>query len=245
MDPDSCCTAGQASALSSEAASDLAGVLKALADPVRLRLLSLVADAAETGVCACDLTEPLERSQATVSHHTSMLVAAGFIEREQRGKWAWFRLAPERRDFVLAVLEDTNLRTTASKPSVLFLCVHNAGRSQMAAGWLSHLAGDSVEVLSGGSQPASTVNPDAVAAMHEVGIDISSSQPRPWTDADFGAADVVVTMGCGDECPFVPGKRYLDWELADPSTMSIEGVRTVRDDIGNRVRQLLAELGTT
>ena len=131
------------------------------------------------------------------------------------------------------------------RPTVLFLCVHNAGRSQMAAGWLSHLAGDSVEVLSGGSQPASAVNPDAVAAMLEVGIDISSSQPRPWTDADFGAADVVVTMGCGDECPYVPGKRYLDWELSDPSTMSLEGVRTVRDDIGRRVRQLVTELGTT
>ncbi len=111
MDADICCAPGQSTGLSSEAAIDLAGVLKALADPVRLRLLSLVADAAETGLCACDLTDPLERSQATVSHHTSVLVAAGFIEREQRGKWAWFRLAPGRRGFVRAVLEDTALRT--------------------------------------------------------------------------------------------------------------------------------------
>lgn len=128
------------------------------------------------------------------------------------------------------------------KPTVLFLCVHNAGRSQMAAGWLTYLAGDEVEVLSGGSLPAEHVNPAAVAAMREVGIDISSSYPKPWTDEALSAADVVVTMGCGDACPLLPGKRYLDWELTDPSGMSIEGVRLVRDEIAERVRQLVSDL---
>lgn len=129
------------------------------------------------------------------------------------------------------------------KPTVLFLCVHNAGRSQMAAGWLTHLAGDAVNVLSGGSTPAEHVNPAAVAAMREVGIDISASYPKPWTDETLGAADVVVTMGCGDACPLLPGKRYLDWELTDPAGMNVEGVRTVRNEIEERVRQLISELG--
>jgi arsenate reductase (thioredoxin) len=130
-----------------------------------------------------------------------------------------------------------------SIPTVLFLCVHNAGRSQMAAGWLRHLAGDRVTVLSGGSAPGDAVNPTAVAAMAEVGIDISGHQPRSWTDTDFAAADVVVTMGCGDECPFIAGKRYEDWELEDPAGKDLAAVRPIRDDIEGRVRSLLAELG--
>lgn len=129
-----------------------------------------------------------------------------------------------------------------SKPTVLFMCVHNAGRSQMAAGWLTHLAGDDVEVLSGGSQPAERINSDAVAVMREVGIDIAASYPKPWTEETLGTADVVVTMGCGDVCPLLPGKRYLDWELKDPAGMSIEGVRAVRDEIAGRVRELIVEL---
>jgi arsenate reductase (thioredoxin) len=129
------------------------------------------------------------------------------------------------------------------RPAVLFLCVHNAGRSQMAAGWLRHLAGDEVDVFSGGSDPASETNPAAVAAMAEVGIDISSELPEPWTDEIARAADVIVTMGCGDACPIFPGKRYEDWELTDPAGQPIEVVRTVRDDLERRVRQLTASLG--
>ncbi len=128
-------------------------------------------------------------------------------------------------------------------PTVLFLCVHNAGRSQMAAGWTRHLAGDRVTVLSGGSQPADRVNPAAVEAMSEVGIDITNQQPMPWTDEGLARADVVVTMGCGDTCPYVPGTRYVDWELDDPAGLPVERVRPVRDDIGRRVQLLLAELG--
>jgi protein-tyrosine-phosphatase len=129
------------------------------------------------------------------------------------------------------------------RPSVLFLCVHNAGRSQMAAGWLRHLAGDRVNVFSGGSEPASEVNRAAVAAMAEVGIDIGGEQPRRWTDDAVRAADVVVTMGCGDACPFYPGKRYLDWDLDDPAGRPLEEVRPIRDEIERRVRGLLDELG--
>lgn len=128
-------------------------------------------------------------------------------------------------------------------PSVLFLCVHNAGRSQMAAGWMRHLGGDGVDVLSGGSAPASQINPAAVAAMREVDVDITAEVPRPWTDEIVEAVDVVVTMGCGDACPVVPGTRYVDWELEDPAGRPVEDVRPVRDEIEQRVRGLLRELG--
>ncbi|MFA9429767.1 arsenate reductase ArsC [Egicoccus sp. AB-alg2] len=128
------------------------------------------------------------------------------------------------------------------RPTVLFLCVHNAGRSQMAAGWLRTLAGDRVQVLSAGSAPVDEVNPAAVAAMREVGIDIADQQPRRWTDEELSSTDVVVTMGCGDECPYVPGTRYLDWELTDPAGKGVDDVRPIRDEIERRVRGLLADL---
>ncbi len=131
---------------------------------------------------------------------------------------------------------------TVTKPSVVFLCVHNAGRSQMAAGWMRHLAGDAVDVFSGGSEPAESVNAVAVAAMAEQGIDISAELPQPWTDEIVRAADVVVTMGCGDACPIFPGKRYVDWELEDPAGKPLADVRPIRDDIERRVRELLGEI---
>jgi arsenate reductase len=127
-------------------------------------------------------------------------------------------------------------------PSVLFVCVHNAGRSQMAAGWLRHLAGDAVQVRSAGSLPGDQVNPAAVAAMAEVGIDISDQRPKVLTTGAVEASDVVITMGCGDVCPLFPGKRYLDWQLADPAGKGVESVRPIRDEIEQRIRTLLAEL---
>ena len=129
------------------------------------------------------------------------------------------------------------------QPSVLFLCVHNAGRSQMAAGWLEHLSAGRVAVLSAGSEPAELVNPSAVAAMEEVGIDLTGREPRRWDMADLEAADVVVTMGCGDTCPVLPGKQYVDWPLPDPAGKGVDAVRPIRDEIEQRVRGLLAELG--
>lgn len=128
-------------------------------------------------------------------------------------------------------------------PTVLFLCVHNAGRSQMALGFFRHLAGDRAVGWSAGSEPAAEVNPAAVLAMREVGVDIAWEHPKPWSDDVVRAADVVVTMGCGDACPYFPGKRYVDWQLDDPAGMDVGGVRQVRDEIERRVRRLLDELG--
>jgi arsenate reductase (thioredoxin) len=155
----------------------------------------------------------------------------------------WVPLLAERfaRDRLRALIR-LEADAGSLNPSVLFLCVHNAGRSQMAAGWMRHLAGDDVDVFSGGSEPAEQVNEAAVAAMAEIGVDISAEIPQPWADEIVRAADVVVTMGCGDACPVFPGKRYLDWEVDDPSGKTVEDVRPIRDDIEQRVRNLMAEL---
>lgn len=156
----------------------------------------------------------------------------------------WLPLLAERfaTDRIRAIirLESQDL---GLNPSVLFLCVHNAGRSQMAAGFARELSGGKVDVFSGGSEPSDSVNQAAVAAMEEKGIDISKEMPQPWADEIIRAADVVVTMGCGDACPIFPGKRYVDWELEDPAGKSVEEVRPIRDDLEQRVRELLAELG--
>jgi arsenate reductase len=136
-------------------------------------------------------------------------------------------------------------KITDSKPTVLFLCTHNAGRSQMALGFFTHLAGDQAVAWSGGSEPGNEINPAAVQAMAEVGIDITDEFPKPWTDEIVRAADVVITMGCGDACPLYPGKRYEEWELTDPAGISVEEVRPIRDDIEQRVQRLLADLNVT
>ncbi|MDP4633855.1 MAG: arsenate reductase ArsC [Pontimonas sp.] len=130
----------------------------------------------------------------------------------------------------------------SDKPTVLFVCVHNAGRSQMAAGYLQHLAGDRIEVMSSGSAPKDTINPVAVEVMLEEGIDIRGRQPKILTDEQVQASDVVITMGCGDACKFYPGKRYEDWELADPAGQGVQAVRAIRDDIRARIEKLVAEL---
>ena len=130
----------------------------------------------------------------------------------------------------------------SDKPTILFVCVHNAGRSQMAQAWVSHLAGDAVEVRSAGSAPGDAVNPAAVEAMAEVGIDMSAAQPKVLTTESVQSSDVVITMGCGDACPIFPGKRYEDWQLDDPAGLGLEAVRTIRNEIETRVRILIAEL---
>lgn len=151
---------------------------------------------------------------------------------------AW-RFARQR----LQALAKVEGKHDAGTPTVLFLCVHNAGRSQMAMGFFQYLAGEQAVAWSGGSEPGHEVNPAAVAAMWEVGIDITGEYPKPWTDEIVRAADVVVTMGCGDACPVFPGKRYEDWELPDPAGQGLEAVRPIRDETERRVRKLLAELG--
>ena len=133
---------------------------------------------------------------------------------------------------------------TDPKPSVLFVCIHNAGRSQMAAGYLRHLAGDRIEVRSAGSMPADQINPIAVEAMREEGIDIAAEQPKVLTPEAVQASDVVITMGCGDACPYYPGKRYEDWKLDDPAGQGIDAVRPIRDDIRARIEGLLASLAS-
>jgi arsenate reductase len=130
----------------------------------------------------------------------------------------------------------------SDKPSVLFVCVHNAGRSQMAQGWLAHLAGDRIDVRSAGTAPADRVNPVAVAAMAEVGIDLTTEQPKVLTSDTVLQSDVVITMGCGDTCPVFPGKRYEDWELADPAGQELPAVRVIRDEIRSRVEALVESL---
>lgn len=140
-------------------------------------------------------------------------------------------------------MNDPDESISAASPAVLFLCVHNAGRSQMALGWLRHLGGDRVVGYSGGSEPKAEINPVAVEAMAEVGIDISGERPKAWTRAVLDGVEVVVTMGCGDACPVIPGKRYEDWEIADPADKSLDDVRPIRDEIADRVRDLLHRLG--
>jgi protein-tyrosine-phosphatase len=149
------------------------------------------------------------------------------------------RFARER----LSALARVEGKSDDHRPVVLFLCTHNAGRSQIALGYFRALAGDNAVAWSGGSEPGDQVNPAAVAAMAEVGIDISGEFPKPWTDEVVRAADVVVTMGCGDACPVFPGKRYTDWELTDPNGLDVAAVRPIRDEIKTRVEALLAELG--
>lgn len=178
-------------------------------------------------------TETIERF---MNESLDMLVA-------RANTTAWVPLLAERfaRDRLRALVRLESDPTTLN-PSVLFLCVHNAGRSQMAAGWMRHLAGDTVDVFSGGSEPADSVNRAAVAAMAEKGIDISGEIPQPWADEIVRTADVVVTMGCGDACPVFPGKRYVDWVVDDPSKKTVAEVRPIRDDLEQRIRALMAEL---
>lgn len=145
----------------------------------------------------------------------------------------------------LRALAKVEGRVEGGKPSVLFVCVHNAGRSQMAMAWFNRLAGDRADAWSGGSEPGHEVNAAAVEAMAEVGIDIAMEYPKPWTQEVVQAADVVVTMGCGDACPLFPGKRYEDWSLDDPAGMGVEAVRPIRDEIEGRVRTLLDSLNVS
>ena len=170
------------------------------------------------------LVDSYERLAATSKNKSFLSIFAEKFARERLG--------------ALAKVETT----IEGKPGVLFLCVHNAGRSQMAAGWLRKIAGDRIDVYTGGSEPADSLNPVVVEAMAEVGINISEEFPKPWTDEVVKAVDAVISMGCGDVCPIHPGKKYSDWVLDDPAGMTLEGVRQVRDELQVRVKGLLEEL---
>ncbi|CAN5618418.1 arsenate reductase ArsC [soil metagenome] len=208
---------------------------KSYLDEVPLEVRHLISRAAQrlhrefTGIFAAETIERfIADSWERVGHGRVQTFAPLLVERFTRER--------------LRALGKVEGKVTSEVPSVVFLCTHNAGRSQMAAGWLQRLAGDRIEVFSGGSDPSNEVNPSAIQAMAEVGIDIANEYPKPWTDEVMRAADVIVTMGCGDACPIFPGKRYEDWELTDPEGKSVDEVRTIRDEIEQRVETLLHEL---
>ncbi len=314
------CTPTVRHAIGEPAAGSLAATLRALADPLRLRMLSAIAVAPGGEVCVCDLTGLTELSQPTVSHHLKVLKEVGVLASERRGTWVWYRIVPELRPAVTTLLEafapaavgpraprgeygglhdvddalgalaaqlagehpgvsdesvltvvresyaalarsarvsthlvplterfarqrlaDLTRDRAASAPQVLFVCVANAGRSQLAAALVNKIAGGRVVARSAGSSPAADVHPHVRPLLDE--IDDGAPQfPKPLTDDAVRAADVVVTMGCGDVCPVIPGVRYEDWPVGDPALASPDGVAAIRDDIADRVKTLLAEL---
>lgn len=300
--------------LERSAAEQIARNLRAMADPTRVQILSLIVESAGGRRPVTELADELGLTQPTVSHHLRIMVDEGILERSQEGRLAWYSVVPSRvsdvfesvrSDPVAATIAtpvldriatdlatrfsgifspetvaeyvDSSYQLLADKahitrylpsltarfagdrlralaeadgltndaiPDVLFVCVQNAGRSQLASAILRSLAGDSVRVLTAGSEPAGLINPKIVAALDEIGIPVGGEYPKPLTDEVVRAADYVITMGCGDACPVYPGKSYLDWNLPDPAELPMEGVRAVRDDIDRRVRELLTELNT-
>ncbi|MGX7694462.1 MULTISPECIES: metalloregulator ArsR/SmtB family transcription factor [Actinomycetes] len=319
------CAPSTTHAIGQEAATTVAGALKALAEPLRLRMLSAIATDPRGESCVCDLAELADVSQPTVSHHLKVLKETGLLLSERRGTWVWYRIAPARRRAVSALLDafapaavadapenaearaqtlpDMDGRVTrlgeeladetagldrdlviaivresyaglarsakltqhmiplterfarqrladltrdreAGRPQVLFVCVANAGRSQLAAAIVNRLAGGRVIARSAGSTPAADVHPHVRSLLAEIegGQEADRAFPKPLTDDAVRAADVVVTMGCGDVCPIIPGVRYEDWAVGDPALASPEGVEAIRDDIERRVRTLIAAL---
>ena len=312
-------------AIGQEAAGSVAATLKALADPLRLRMLSAIASDPRGESCVCDLAALADVSQPTVSHHLKVLRDVGVLTSERRGTWVWYRIAPSRRGAVTALLESfapstvnapwrreldgaaatrpdfdariTNLanelaieapelaadtvltivresytalaRTArvssalvpltekfarqrladlvrdreSGVPQVLFVCVANAGRSQLAAALVNQISGGRVVARSAGSNPADSIHPHVQTILSDIEGDAGSDRfPKPLTDDAVRAADVVITMGCGDVCPIIPGVRYDDWAVGDPALASRAGVEAIRDDITTRVRILVDSL---
>ena len=316
------CSPVAAHAIGADAAASVASTLKALSDPLRLRMLSAIASDPRGESCVCDLAELAEVSQPTVSHHLKVLKDVDVLTSERRGTWVWYRINPDRRAAVTALLDSfapatvapwsdvrddsggpdfderithladelssevpaldpdvvltivresyTSLaRTTrvhsalvplterfarqrladltrdreASVPQVVFVCVANAGRSQLAAALVNQMAGGRVVARSAGSNPAEVVHPHVRSILEEIEGDRAAERfPKPLTDDAVRAADVVITMGCGDVCPIIPGVRYDDWAVGDPALASADGVAAIRDDIANRVRALVDDL---
>ena len=296
-------------------AEHIARNLRAIADPTRIQILSLILDTPGGRRPVTELATELGLSQPTVSHHLKTMADEGILDREQLGRVVWYSVAPARvsevfdsiqtrdaagpttpevlarisddlatrfrgtfspetvREYVaeshellaerahitrhlpsltarfagdrLRALAEADGLETGEVPDILFVCVQNAGRSQLAAAILRSLAGDRVRVLTAGSEPAGSINPLIVAALDEVGIPVGGEYPKPLTDEVVRAADYVITMGCGDACPIYPGRKYLDWDLPDPATMTMDGVRGVRDEIDRRVRELLTEVNAS
>lgn len=311
-------------AMGVDAATSLSDTLKALADPLRLRMLSAITTDSRGETCVCDLAELSDVSQPTVSHHLKVLKDTGLLESERRGTWVWYKVAPTRRNAVTALLDsfapatftegsvpeaeraeilqamdarvtrlagelaeeltdlnrdlvtaivresyaslvrsskvtrhliplterfarqrlaDLHRDRTTTTPQVLFVCVANAGRSQLAAALVNKLSGGTVIARSAGSTPASSVHPHVRSIVEEIsGDSVAEPFPKPLTDDAVRAADVVITMGCGDVCPIIPGVRYEDWAVGDPALASPEGVAAIKDEIETRVNELLHTL---
>lgn len=323
MTADDTCSPVATHAIGIEAAASVASTLKALSDPLRLRMLSAIASDPRGESCVCDLAELAAVSQPTVSHHLKVLKDVDVLLSERRGTWVWYRINPNRRGAVTALLDsfapatvaapwgetvddglrpDFDARVTrlaeelaaevpeldadvvltivresytslargarvtsslvplterfarqrlsdltrdrdASVPQVLFVCVANAGRSQLAAALVNKLAGGKVVARSAGSNPADVIHPHVRSLLAEIeGEGASERFPKPLTDDAVRAADVVITMGCGDVCPIIPGVRYDDWAVGDPALASHAGVEAIRDDIAGRVRTLVDDL---
>jgi len=321
---DETCSPVTSHAIGQDAASSVASTLKALSDPLRLRMLSAIASDPRGESCVCDLAELAEVSQPTVSHHLKVLKDVDVLTSERRGTWVWYRINPQRRRAVTTLLDSfapatvaapaadgaseeslrpdfdarvtrladelaaeipevdaaivltvvresyTALARTArvtsaliplaerfarqrlsdlsrdrdtAVPQVLFVCVANAGRSQLAAALVNQLADGRVIARSAGSSPADVIHPHVRSLLTEIeGDEAAERFPKPLTDDAVRAADVVITMGCGDVCPIIPGVRYDDWAVGDPALASREGVEAIRDDIAARVRTLVQEL---
>jgi len=320
MTTTACEPAVEAHAIGAEAAGAVATTLKALAEPLRLRMLSFLATAPGGEACVCDLSALTDVSQPTVSHHLKVLRDVGVLSSERRGTWVWYRITPGYQAAISTLLEsfapaaldalgphphltgledadaaldrlarelaaahpdlgaDVVLRTVresytalarsatvsahlltlterfarqrvtdlsrpaGARPQVLFVCVANAGRSQLAAALVHRYAGDRVVVRSAGSTPAADVHPTVRPELAALGVDDPGAFPKPLTDDAVRAADVVITMGCGDVCPVLPGTRYEDWLVGDPALASPAGVAAIRDELDTRVRALLADL---
>ncbi|WP_309127504.1 metalloregulator ArsR/SmtB family transcription factor [Microbacterium sp.] len=318
----SVCSPAALHAIGQEAASSVAATLKALSDPLRLRMLSAIASDPRGESCVCDLAELADVSQPTVSHHLKVLKDVEVLTSERRGTWVWYRINPSHRGAVIALLDSfapaslgwragagepparpdfdaritrlgqelasetpeleqetvlsivresyTALARTAkvtgalvplterfarqrladltrdrdvSAPQVLFVCVANAGRSQLAAALVNQLGGGRIVARSAGSNPGDVIDPHVRALLAEIEGEAAAERfPKPLTDDAVRAADVVITMGCGDVCPIIPGVRYDDWAVGDPALASTAGVEAIRDDIAGRVRTLVDEL---
>lgn len=225
---------------------DAAGIFAALSDVTRLQVALFIYRCSPNPVCACSFPEVFNISRSTISHHLTKLVNAGILGREQRGKWAYYSIASDFDTQFLDVVakhvpQQTTHRNEAAVTRILFACRQNAGRSQMAAAIAQELAESNVTIMSAGTEPAEEVHPEVRDALAEIGLE-PFAQPEKLDPAKVKMADWVITMGCSESCPIFPGTHYEDWEVADPSGEPVEVIREIRDEITQRVKELLSRI---
>lgn len=225
---------------------DAAGIFAALSDVTRLQVALFIYRCSPNPVCACSFPEVFNISRSTISHHLTKLVNAGILGREQRGKWAYYSIASDFDTQFLDVVakhvpQQSTHRNEAAVTRILFACRQNAGRSQMAAAIAQELAESNVTIMSAGTEPAEEVHPEVRDALAEIGLE-PFGQPEKLDPAKVKMADWVITMGCSESCPIFPGTHYEDWEVADPSGEPVEAVREIRDEITQRVKELLSRI---